>query len=250
MAVAGLPRHFLVGGGGVAVVQFAILGSLQATSDRGPVSLGGLRERVILGVLLADSGRMVPLERLVDAVWEEHPPTTAVKQVRNAVSRLRLVLAGHGIPDAIVAEGAGYRLAVAEGDVDAQVFEARVTAAKRAGQAGELTEAVETLQSALALWRGPLLAGLSGRVVEVAATAWEEQRRSAQDACYEHMLALGRHDEIVAELWAVVADDPLAERPAGQLMRALYGCGRQADALQVYHDSRAALAEQLGLDPG
>ncbi|HEV2370762.1 MAG TPA: AfsR/SARP family transcriptional regulator, partial [Streptosporangiaceae bacterium] len=214
------------------------------------MALGGLRERVILGVLLVDSGRLVPVHRLVDAVWEECPPTTAVKQVRNAVSRLRLVMAGHGVPGAVVAEGVGYRLAVADDHVDARVFEARVTAAKRAGQAGRPGEAVEVLRSALALWRGPLLAGLSGRVVEVTATAWEEQRRSAQDACYEHMLALGRQQEIVAELSAVVADDPLAERPAGQLMRALYGCGRQADALQVYHDSRAALAEQLGLDPG
>ena len=97
---------------------------------------------------------------------------------------------------------------------------------------------------------GPALAGLGGRIIQAGATAWDERRYAAAEDYYDHQLARGRHREVLGELSALVAQHPLRERPAGQLMIALYRSGRQADALSLYSDTRARLAAELGLDPG
>ncbi len=231
-------------------VEFRILGSLEAEADGVLLSLGGHRNEVVLAMLLLDAGRTVPVTRLADAVWDDDPPVTAAKQVRNAASRLRRLLEANGAPGAIVTVGAGYQLGVPDTDIDARVFEARITEAEHAASAKRPAEAADALRSALSLWRGPLLAGMTGRAVETAAVGWDERRRHAQEAYYEHMLALGRHLAIVADLSALAAEQPLREKTAGLLMMALYRCGRQADALHAYRDIRTALGRELGLDPG
>jgi DNA-binding SARP family transcriptional activator len=241
-------------------MEFRVLGSFEVRAGGVVLPLRGLRERTVLAVLVLDAGRMVPVSRLVDAAWPDDPPGTAVKQVRNAVSRLRAALAagesaGGGVATArsaatIQADGCGYRLDAAGEDIDARLFEARVAEARHAATAGHPGLAAVALRSALALWRGPALAGMSGPVLEAAAAAWEERRRSAQDSYYEQMLALGEHAGIVPELSAVLGEDRLREKTAGQLMLALYRCGRQGDALTVYRELSAALADRLGLDPG
>jgi tetratricopeptide (TPR) repeat protein len=142
------------------------------------------------------------------------------------------------------------RLDVPGEDIDARVFEAQVHEAERAAMAGMPGQAAATLRSALALWRGPLLDGMPGPVLEAASAAWEERRRRAQDSYYEHMLGLGRYAEVIPELSAVLGEDRLREKTAAQLMLALYRCGRQGDALRVYRELSAALADRLGLDPG
>lgn len=195
--------------------EFRILGSLEAeTAAGGRLALGGSGEQVVLAVLLLSAGQVVPVADLVDALWEHRPPATAVKQARNAIGRLRHLLASGGESDAIATERGGYRMCMDGHGLDAWIFEAKVGQAEAAAAAGNVAGAAALLRRALDLWRGPALAGLSGLVIEAAADAWNERR------------------------WAA------------QLMVALYRCGRRAEALEVYQRVRMTLAEELGLDPG
>ena len=231
-------------------MEFRILGHLDAEAGGSQLPLGQPSDRKVLGLLLLSADRLVPLSRLVDALWEDNPPATAAKQVRNSVSRLRRLLSDAGAPGLIETRGDGYLISVTGTAVDALVFEAQVAEADMAVSAGRLEEASGLLDAALGLWRGPLLAGLDGRVFRNAAAAWEERRCAVTETYHDHQLALGRHREILAELATFAGDYPLRERPACQLMLALYRCGRQADALALYARTRARLAAELGLDPG
>ena len=232
-------------------MEFRILGSLEAEAAAGGrLALGGPGEQVVLAVLLLSAGQVVPVADLVDALWEHRPPATAVKQVRNAVGRLRHLLASGGEPDAIATERGGYRMCMVGHGLDAWVFEANVGQAAAAAAAGNVAGAAALLRCALDLWRGPALAGLSGLVIEAAADAWNERRWAAQEAYYDHRLALAEHLHIIGDLRGLVSAHRLRERPAAQLMVALYRCGRRAEALDVYQRVRMTLAEELGLDPG
>lgn len=132
------------------MMEFRILGSLEAESGGRRVPLGWPGERRVLAALLLDAGRIVPVRQLVDAAWDD-PPATAGKQVRNAVSWLRSALAEAGGGDLIVTEAGGYRLATDGSTVDAQIFKARIAAARQAVADGKLAEAAGLLRSALAL---------------------------------------------------------------------------------------------------
>lgn len=234
-------------------MEFRVLGSLEVLASDGPVRLTGQRQRRLLALLLVNADRDVSLDTLIDAVWDERPPTTAKRQVQNSISALRRLLeAGARDPVAaptIDAEGNGYRLRLAASELDARLFLAHVEKARRLS-AGEPGRAVAELRAGLRLWRGPALAGLSGRMLEAAAARLEEQRRAATEECVELELRLGRHADLVGELTELVASHPLWERLVGQLMLALHRSGRQAEALEVYQRLRQALADELGLEPG
>jgi DNA-binding SARP family transcriptional activator len=232
------------------VVAFHLLGPLRATLDGESVSLGGPRPRAVLAVLLLSANRLVPMDSLIDAVWGEHPPDTARRQVQNCVSALRGVLGDHDRPDPlIVAEEAGYRIRPPAGSLDAQIFADEVVAATREAAQGRHVEAAARLRSALDLWRGPALLGLPGRAIERGAASLEEQRLAALELRFEVELALGRHGEVVAELVDAVAEQPLRERLVGYLMQALHRVGRQAEAFHAYQRLRKDLEEELGIDP-
>lgn len=231
-------------------VRFRVLGALEAWSGQTRIAFGGPREQKVLALLLLEANRTVSLSHLVDSLWDETPPATAGKQIRNAVSRLRSALAaGPGETGDITAVGdAGYRMAVGEGALDATAFEREVAAAEAARVAGDLVKCSELLGSALELWRGPALAGMSGRVIEARAAAWNERRLAVQETYTDHQLALGRHTEVVASLSAIVAENPLREKPVSQLMLALHRGGRQSEALAAFHALRTRLADDMGLD--
>ncbi|WP_433894036.1 AfsR/SARP family transcriptional regulator [Streptomyces sp. CA-111067] len=233
-------------------MDFRILGSLEAWSGQTRLTLGGPRERKVLALLLLDANRTVSLAHLVDALWDEAPPATAEKQIRNAVSRLRAVFeAGPAQAGHITVEGAaGYRIEVPEQALDAAVFERETAEADAAAAAGDLVGAADLLRAALDRWRGPALAGMTGRVIEAEAAAWDERRLAVRETYTDHQLALGRHPQVIAGLSALVAEHPLRERPACQLMLALYRAGRQSDALAVFHGVRSRLADDMGLDAG
>ncbi|HEV2370584.1 MAG TPA: AfsR/SARP family transcriptional regulator [Streptosporangiaceae bacterium] len=231
-------------------MQFRILGTLEARKAGERLPLGGHGDQKLLAVLLLEANRVVPVTRLVEVLWDDGPPGSAVKQVRNAVSRLRRLFAASGEPGAIVTDGGGYRLVVPDGALDTAVFESQVARAGALACAGDAAQAAGLLRSALDLWRGPALAGLPGRVFEAAAAAWDERRCAAAEMYFDCQLLLGRHREVLGELWALAADYPLRAGPVGQLMLALYRCGRQADALALYSKTRMLLAEEVGLDPG
>jgi DNA-binding SARP family transcriptional activator len=231
-------------------VEFRILGALEVVSSAGPIPLGGRREHIVLAMLLVEAGRVVTVERLIDALWEQDPPATAAKQIRNTVGRLRHILASGDTRSPIATIAGGYRLDASAIELDAQLFKSEVTGAKAAARSGDLAAAVRLLDQALARWRGPALAGLATQQLEAAATGWDEQRLAAQLACVDHRLAVGEHSRVIAELAVLVAEHPLRERPVELLMTALQRCGRRAEALTAYSALRDRLSTDLGLDPG
>ena len=228
-------------------VEYRILGPLEALADGQSARLGGPRPRAVLAILLAHAGETLPASRLIDELWGEHPPETAANTLQGFVSDLRKAL-GQG---AIVTRGSGYAVALEPGSLDLQRFERLTAEGSDAQAAGRPDEAARQLATALALWRGPALADLSGeQAVRPVATRLDELRLAVLEKRIEADLGCARHAEVVAELQTLVGEHPLRERLRGQLMLALYRCGRQADALEAYRDARSALVEELGIEPG
>ena len=228
-------------------MEFRILGPLEVSSDTGDVPLGGAQKRALLAVLLLHANEAVSVDRLVDELWPESPPKTAEKTVRVYVSQLRNALDDGRLER----HGRGYMLRLDGDDLDAARFEALLTEGRDQLAAGEPDRAAVTLTNALALWRGPPLTDFAYEPFAQAAIARLEQRRLV---CLEERieadLALARHEDVIAELEALVRDHPLRERLRGQLMLALYRSGRQAEALEVYRDGRRLLVDELGIEPG
>ena len=222
--------------------RFRILGPLEV---EGVSALGGPKQRALLARLLLDGGRVVPVEQLVDAVWPEEPPETARHALQVYVSTLRKALGA----TAIRAEGGGYVLESGADGVDALRFERLAGEGARLLEHGEPAAARELLTEAVELWRGPALPDV-GPGLAAERARLDSARLAALEHRIEADLALGRHVELVAELEALVREEPLRERPRRQLMLALYRSGRLADALAAYHDARRAFVEQLGLEPG
>jgi predicted ATPase/DNA-binding SARP family transcriptional activator len=225
---------------------FGILGATEVRSvDGSVVPVGGPRVRSLLALLLLNAGQLVTAERLIDGLYGDDPPAGAANALQSQVSRLRRGLGNTG--DLVEFHAAGYRLAVDPEDVDVHRFERLVREGRRAPSPGE---AAQALRAALDLWRGPALADVAEAPFAGAQAArLKELRVSAVEDRAEAELTLGGHRDLVPELTELVAAYPLRERPRGQLMRALYGSGRQAEALAVFEDARRALAEELGADP-
>ncbi|WBB74142.1 BTAD domain-containing putative transcriptional regulator [Micromonospora sp. WMMD1128] len=230
-------------------MRFGILGPLRVGGGEATVTAG--RDRIVLAMLLLRAGRVVPTEELVDAIWEERPPATARAQLQICVSRLRHRFVVLGLPaDTIVTDPAGYGIRVGPDDLDAEVFARIVETARAAVSAGRATEAREHYRAALALWRGPALAGIPARSVRRRAQTLDEQRLAILEECVDVELRLRRAADLVDELAENVERHPLRERLRGQLMQALSALGRQADALAVYREGRRIYAEELGIEPG
>ncbi|GIE99865.1 AfsR/SARP family transcriptional regulator [Paractinoplanes rishiriensis] len=230
-------------------MRYLILGPVKVVDGGRTVVLAG-RRRTILGVLLANAGQVVSLDDLVDAIWDDDPPATARRQIQNDVSTLRRMLSDGTARETIVTDGPGYRTRTCSGELDAQVFAELAAEGVDLARRGEPAAAAGKLHSALRLWRGPALLGLSGRAVEAVAVRLEEQRLAVTEDCLDLELGLGGHRQVVGELAELVAAHPLRERLVGQLMLALHGSGRQSDALAAYERLRAQLADEMGLDPG
>jgi predicted ATPase/DNA-binding SARP family transcriptional activator len=229
-------------------MEFRILGPLEVRAGDRPVALGGAKPRALLATLALHANQPVSAERLATAVWGEDVPPSAVKTVQAYVARLRKAL---GDPDVLAATPAGYRLRVAEGELDAERFERAVAGAREALAAGRAEQAAAALREALALWRGPPLVELESSAFAPAEIArLEEQRLAALELRVDADLAAGRHAELVGELRQLTERHPLRERLHVQLMTALYRGGRQADALEAYRAAREGLVEELGIEPG
>jgi predicted ATPase/DNA-binding SARP family transcriptional activator len=233
-------------------MRFGILGPLEVrASDGAPVAVGGPRVRALLALLLLDAGRVVTAERLIGALYGEDPPAGVANALQSQVSRLRRGLrATDGSGDLVEFHPAGYRLAVELDDVDALRFERLARDGRRALAAGDHARAAALLREGLDLWRGPALADVTAAsLAEAQAARLEELRLGAFEDHAEARLALGGHRDLVTGLQDLVTVHPLRERLRGQLMRALYGGGRQAEALAVFEDARRTLADELGADP-
>jgi DNA-binding SARP family transcriptional activator/ABC-type branched-subunit amino acid transport system substrate-binding protein/DNA-binding beta-propeller fold protein YncE len=224
-------------------MDFRLLGPLEVLESDRPVSLGRGRQRALFALLLIHANEVVSTDRLIDELWGESPPRTALKSVQVYVSRLRKEL-GDG---RLATRPPGYVLRTDPSEVDVCRFERLV------GDADVVDPkiAAERLRSALELWRGPALGDMAFEPFARAEIArLDELHAAATEKRIEADLACGRHAELIGELESLVAQHPLWERLRSQLMLALYRSGRQADALSAYRNARRELSEGLGLEPG
>src|SRR6184192_3415592 len=230
-------------------MEYRILGPLDVVDEGEPVALGRLKERLVLAVLLLHANEFVSRERLIDELWGESPPPTARKAVNVYVSQLRKALTRNGRDPIATADG-GYRFGVEPGELDSTRMEHLLATARERAAAAELETAAELLREALALWRGPALAGLllesHGRD-EIAQL--DELRLTALMDRIDCDLALGRHEDVLGELHVLVGEQPLRERLRAQQMLALYRADRQAEALEAYGEARRTLVDDLGIEP-
>jgi DNA-binding SARP family transcriptional activator/CheY-like chemotaxis protein len=232
-----------------------LLGQVEAWRDGERIELGGRRQRALLAALLVRAGRMVPLERLIDDLWPEHPPARAAASVQVFVSNLRRALEpgrSRGEPATLLVTAApGYVLRAEPRTIDAVEFAELAQQGRRALDEDDPERAAELLTKADALWRGAALADVRDTgYAETEAARLQELRQSGAEDRVDAELALGRHNTLVAELEQRVSSQPMRERPRAQLMVALYRSGRQAEALQVYRCFRTLLHDELGLEPG
>jgi DNA-binding SARP family transcriptional activator len=224
-------------------VEFRILGPLEVAERGRALTLGGSRQRTLLALLLTRANEVVSADRLIDELWGARPPRTAGNALQYHVSQLRKVLAPS---EAVLTQEPGYLIRVGPDELDLLRFETLVEEAQRASP----EVAAQLLREALDLWRGPALSDLAGEAfAHPEILRLEELRLGALERRIEADLALGRHAELVGELEALVVEHPLRERLRGELMRALYGADRQAEALEVYRMTRAMLVNELGIEP-
>lgn len=221
-------------------MEFGLLGDVEVRVGDRVVDIGHARQRCVLAVLLVEANRLVPVDVLVDRVWGEDVPHRARNAVAGYVSRLRQVLPGVRI----VGRQGGYVLTADPMSVDLHRFESLVRRARVE------SDAVALLDEALGLWRGEPFSTVDTPWLAGVRTALEARRFAALLDRNDLLLRLGGHAELLAGLETTAAAFPLDERLAGQVMLALYRCGRQADALLRYERIRLRLADELGADPG
>ena len=223
-------------------LSFGLLGTLEVERDSRTVEISGQKLRAVLAILALNAGRVVSTDRLVDLLWGEEPPRTAVTSLQNFISQLRKALGA----EVVVTKAPGYLLDVTPEQVDLTRFERLVAEARPLEPEARSAK----LRQALELWRGPPLAEFTFEpFAETESARLEELRSAAVEDRIEADLDSGRAKELIGELEGLVKQNPLRERLRGQLMLALYRSGRQAEALQVYQDARRTLVDELGIEP-
>jgi DNA-binding SARP family transcriptional activator len=226
-------------------LRFRLLGPVQVVHDDRPVPLGGSGMRGLLAMLLLEPNQVVPLDRIVDTLWSHEPPESARTMVQGYVSRLRqrLVTVDPAGQVRIVTNPPGYQLLVDEMLIDVSVARRLVAEAWGA----PAVRRAELLRTAQGLWRGPALADIGGRVP---APELDELRLAVLEGRIEADLELGRHNEVIGELTALVEEHPFRERLVGQLLMALYRSGRRTAALGAYQRFAQLAASHSGIEPG
>jgi len=237
------------------VLRVGVLGPVAAWDGDKQLQAGQPRQQAVLAILAMRANRVISRSELVDAVWGQDPPASAEGSVYTYIAGLRRVLEPgrslRGPGRILVSSGAGYVLHLVPGQPDAVSFEQHLHRARHLRKSGDLAGTMAALEAALGLWRGVVaFAGVPGPFAETERVRLGELRSAVCEERADAMLGLGRHEEILADLTAMVADNPLRERMRGLLMLALYRSGRQAEALRVFGEGRRVLAEELGIDPG
>ncbi len=234
-------------------VRFEVLGPLRAWQANALIPLGPVQQRVVLAVLLTHANRPVGRQQLVEAVWGDAVPASAVNLVQRHVSAIRRGLdpdrSDRAASSQLKWTDAGYVLEVADGDLDLDVFDGGVRRARAARNAGDVAAAAEALHGALRLWRGPAFDGLASPFLDAQREALAERRLTVVEDRIEVDLLLGDHPDLIAELRELVAEHPLQERLRELLMLALHRGDRQADALTVFREARQVLRGELGIEP-
>jgi DNA-binding SARP family transcriptional activator len=229
-------------------MEFRLLGPVEVWLDGQPVAAGHARQRAVLAVLLLDAGRAVSAEVLIDRVWGEDPPQSVRNVLYGYVARLKALVVSGTDPCISLSRGpGGYLLQVGPDQVDLGRF--RRLAADAADAAGDDRRAGAALGEAVGLWRGPALGGLDSPWLNAMRATLELERAGAVADLTDIRLRRGEHGALAGELAARAAESPADERLIGQLMLALHRCGRQAEALRWFEQTRQYLAGELGADP-
>ena len=212
-------------------------------------ALPGAKLRALVTLLAVDAGSVVSVDRLIERLYGDHLPASPMNALRLLVSKLRKALAEVGEDDVLVTQAPGYLLAVDRDAVDVFRFERLCAEGRRVSEA-QPEDARDRLREALALWRGEALVDVAyDDVATVERLRLEELRLEALEDLIDAELSAGAHAEVLADLQRLTAESPLRERFWGQLIVALYRCGRQADALAAYQRARDELLD-VGLEPG
>ena len=231
---------------------FGLLGPLEVLAEQGVVEIRGQMQRRLLAVLLVHARTVVSADRLIDILWAGEPPLEARQGLWTCVARLRQALAGRAgaaTDSLLITRSPGYLIAAEPDQIDAARFEGLIVAASRLAD-DEPQTAAGLIDRALGLWRGAALEEFSDEMFAAAeATRLDELRLSVTEDRFEIDLVLGPHASLIGPLSGFAAEHPLRERPRAQLMRALYHCGRQAEALEVFRSYRELLDRELGLEP-
>ena len=241
-------------GGDTDVLRIQLLGPIRAWRGDQELELGGPRRRAVLGMLAKRVGQAVSRSELIDGLWGEEPPDSAVNSVHVYVAGLRRALEphrAHRAPGQVLsASGPGYLLRLEPGQVDAAALDHHLAQARGSLAADDRAGAARALDAAQGLWHGAPLAGIPGPWADIERVRLDELRLTSIEERVEVMLALGGHHQAVAQLAALIREHPLREKFRGQFMMALYRCGRQADALAEFAAARHVLAGELGIEPG
>jgi predicted ATPase/DNA-binding SARP family transcriptional activator len=228
-------------------VEFGLLGPLQVLEGGREVPVTGAKQRRLLVALLLRLGAPVAAEQLIEVLWSTHQPANPKNALQQQVAQLRRTLG----PQLVASHPSGYAVRTVSSSLDAHRFESLVRQGRAALAAGRAPDAVATFDAALAMWRGPAVEEFAHEPFAVAEAArLDEARRTVLEDRFDALLDAGGGAALVADLEAAVAADPLRERLRGQLMRALFRAGRQADALAAFHETRRVLDEELGIEPG
>jgi YVTN family beta-propeller protein len=227
-------------------MEYRVLGPLEVRDGGRSLPLAGAKQRALLALLLVNANHVLSRDRLIDELWGDEPPETAVQSLQVYISRLRKLLPA----DTLLRRPPGYLLEVGEDELDLHRFERLLGEGHKALAADDAERASNILHEALALWRGPVLAEF---VFEPFARSevgrLEDLRLAAVEHRIEADLSLGRHTDLIGELEALIAENPYRERLRRQVMLALYRSGRQAEALEAYQAARRALVDELGIEP-
>ncbi|GAA2517210.1 BTAD domain-containing putative transcriptional regulator [Winogradskya humida] len=235
-------------------LRFELLGEVRALRAQTPLELGPAKQRAVLAILLLNAGRPVPVTQIVDAVWGEDPPENGANVVQKYVAGLRRLLDPDRPPrtpgELLPLTSAGYALQISPDDLDSVRFEAGMAQASVQRKSGHFPEAAATLRTALELWKGEALAGLSGAVFESARTRLTEAKATAWEKWSEIELARGNHTGVMPDLVRLVEQFPLREGLRSSLMIALHQGGRQAEALAAFREAREYFLDEFGVEPG
>jgi len=233
--------------------MFEVLGPVRGWRGKTELDLGSPQQRAVLAMLLLARGRQVSMDGLVDGLWGEHVPRSAAGTVRTYISRLRRILGpggGHPGDLAIRSIGDGYLFRLDAELLDLAVFERRLREARAARDGGNPATGARVVRDALTMWRGVPLAGIPGPYAAAHRVPLTELQLAAEEEKLAMEISQGEHLAAIAGLRALLPADPLRESLTGLLMVALYRAGRQAEALQAFHDVRHRLDEELGINPG
>src|SRR5712691_8813536 len=226
-------------------MRFQILGEIRADHEGHPITLGRPQERCLLAILLIETGRAVPVDRLADLLWDGEPPHSDRSTIQTYIGRLRAALGDYGVQ--IVTSGGGYLIDVPPWDIDLHEFRRRLACAR---ELADPAERAGLLADALELWRGPLLGGVaSDRLRMRIGSAYDEMRLTDIAECAEAETASGQPERAIERLVEMVAAHPVREDLVGLLVSAYAAAGRKAEALATYRQTRRLLVEDLGLEP-